>query len=685
MFILAIALGLLNFTFAESIDQRLESYVKEFKLRPIDHQLSQNTQLIELGRKLFFDKNLSGNKNINCAECHHPRVMTHDGLPLALGEGARGIEAHGGRMQAQGKLLARNSPALLNLNYNQPFMFWDGRVEKIAPGVFQTPVPLDPKISSILRSSVAAQAMFPMVDHAEMRGQKGTNPIADAATEEEAWELLTKRILENKEYKDSFSSLYPDQEINIAHIAEAIAEFEIQNFSFTNTPYDRYLKGDSKALNEIQKMGMDIFFGKGKCGSCHQGDQLALNEFHNIGTPQIGPGKTDGDDFGRYGVTNNIKDLYAFRTPGLRNVSLTAPYMHNGAFKTLAQVIEHYDDIEASLIDYNLVNNWKNYVEEIKNHDHSTDQMRMNHLSTKLTTKLYFTEEEEKALVEFLRTALTDQVFLDQEISEEYKTYARFQLKESGFNKLHQATSRESTINEMTYYYFDIFQNGGFALRELEQPMRLMIVESGADSELVFRQQLHKSASADQGIIIDTSFNKTEKIKLDAAIALRINTNFNDMFNRIYQYIRPGSHQDIPLFELDLIKVDVSEINTNVQQIPLKSKKEISNLLNVKIDDLFFVPTSLNSKDTYVRNIQFNQLSIEVILQKSILRTEDGNFESTWAIEFETSKVLKKDLATLNKFIFDYLVNAGLVANDFGGHSPSPSKTTEKILQKIFP
>ena len=262
MLILTLALSLINFVMAETIDQRLDGYIQEFKLRPINHTQGYNPQLFELGRKLFFDKNLSGNKNINCAECHHPRVMTHDGLPLSLGEGARGIQAHGGRMQGQGKLLARNSPALLNLSYDQKLMFWDGRVQKISNGIFKTPVPLSSQISSVLRSSVAAQALFPMVDHAEMRGQKGSNPIADAENEENAWELLTNRIMSTKEYQDLFNAIYPDQEINIGHIAEAIAEFEINNFSFSNTPYDKYIKGDTKALNEVQKMGMEIFFGK---------------------------------------------------------------------------------------------------------------------------------------------------------------------------------------------------------------------------------------------------------------------------------------------------------------------------------------------------------------------------------------------------------------------------------------
>ena len=685
MIILSLCLSLLNVSMANSIDEKLEGYIKEFKLRPMAQEVTYNKELLDLGRKLFFDKNLSGNKNINCAECHHPRVMTHDGLPLALGEGARGIEAHGGRMQGQGKLLARNSPALLNLNSEQPFMFWDGRIEKIQNGLFKTPTPLSPKISSVLRSSVAAQALFPMVDHAEMRGQKGTNPIADATTHEEAWDLLTQRILAVKEYKEKFAQLYPNEEIHIGHIAEAIAEFEIKNFSFANTPYDRYLKGDVNALNEVQKIGMDIFFGKGRCGSCHQGEQLALNEFHNIGIPQIGPGKENGDDLGRFYVTRNQKDLYAFKTPALRNVSLTAPYMHNGSFKTLAQVIEHYDDIEASLVGYELINNWKNYIEELKGHDHSTDKLRIDHLSSKLSKNLYFEEEEEKALVEFLRTGLTDQVFLDQEIEQNYKTYVRFQLQKSGFEKLQLTTHEGSLFSQDTYYYFDLFLNKGFALRELERPIRLIILENGQGSEFIFRQQLHKQASADSGVILETSFNKTEELRLDSDLAHDLLSHYQDMFNRIYQYVKPESQQDIPISELGIIKSDVERMNELFHLIPTQNMNTISDQLNVNISKLFFVPTSLNIKETYTKNISTDLSSIKVILQKSEIRTENGDFETTWAIEFEADKILKKDLEKFTKHIFNYLKASGLNSMDFGGHSPSPSKTTEEILRSIYP
>ncbi len=685
MLILTLALSLINFVMAETIDQRLEGYIQEFKLRPINHTQGYNPQLFELGRKLFFDKNLSGNKNINCAECHHPRVMTHDGLPLSIGEGARGIQAHGGRMQGQGKLLARNSPALLNLSYDQKLMFWDGRVQKISNGIFKTPVPLNSKISSVLRSSVAAQALFPMVDHAEMRGQKGSNPIADAENEEKAWDLLTNRIMSNKEYQDLFNAIYPNQEIHIGHIAEAIAEFEINNFSFSNTPYDKYIKGDTKALNEVQKMGMEIFFGKGKCGSCHQGEQLALDEFHNIGVPQIGPGKSGGDDLGRLYVTGDNRDLYAFKTPGLRNVALTAPYMHNGSFKTLAQVIEHYDDIGASLMSYQLINNWKNYVEKIQDHDHSSDEIRLKNLSTKLSANLYFEEEEEKALVEFLRTGLTDQRFLDQEVEGNYKTYVRFQLKESGFRKLQEALASGSTYSQSSYYYFDLFLNGGFALRELERPIRLIIQEDEKGSTFIFRQLLHKEATAKDGIILESNFNKTEEIKLESALAEDIIANYQDMFKRIYQYITPEMQQEIPLSELGIIKRNIEEMNQIFHQIPSQNKTEISDQLNVAVDKLFFVPTSFNTKETYSQVIQTELSPLKLILQMSSIRTESGGIEKTWAIEFETDKVLKKDIQKFNDIIFYYLKNADLIGSDFGGHSPSPSKTTGKVLKTIYP
>lgn len=392
-----------------SLDENLSSYIKEFNLTPQSAPSPRKDHLWRLGRALFHDRALSGNNNIACLDCHHPQVLTHDALPLSLGEGAVGLQVNGGsRVQGTGKVLARNTPALFNL-HNVHVMFWDGRVEmNLETGLLSTPVPLRPDIQATLKSALAAQAIFPLVDHDEMRGQKGSNPIADAKDEHEAWDLITEKITSIPAYADLFEKAYPGEKINIGHIGEALAEFQAQNFFFADTPYDRYLKGDIEALTPKQKIGMDVFFNKGKCGDCHHSEHLSALDYDGVGSPQIGPGKQNGDDFGRYQWDGDEGSKYAFRVPPLRNVALTAPYFHNGSISSLEAMVEHYDDIKGSLESYKIIDQLMNYLEPLKDHDHSTNELRYANLPEDLPLKLHFTEEEEDALVEFLRYGLTD-------------------------------------------------------------------------------------------------------------------------------------------------------------------------------------------------------------------------------------------------------------------------------------
>lgn len=394
----------------DNVDQRLAGYIQEFNLKTLTAPAARKQKLFIIGRNLFHEKGLSGNNNIRCLDCHHPRVGTHDGLPLSVGEGSFGLQLETSlRMQGTGLVLARNTPALFNL-HNVNVMFWDGRVElNPETGVFSTPVPLRPEVAQTLKSALAAQAIFPIVDHAEMRGQKGTNPIADAKDEHEAWDLIVQKVINLPGYREAFAEVYPGKTINIGHFGEALAEFQGQAFFFANTPYDKYIQGNLEALTPKQKLGMDVFFNKGKCGDCHNGEHLSAMDFDGVGGPQIGPGKTDGDDYGRFLVDNDESSKYAFRVPPMRNVALTAPYFHNGAFATLEEVVEHYDDIKASLESFKLMTKLENYIAPLKDHDHSTNEARYVNLPEDLPLKLNLTEEEEEALVEFMRTGLTDE------------------------------------------------------------------------------------------------------------------------------------------------------------------------------------------------------------------------------------------------------------------------------------
>ena len=669
------------FAQAETIDDRLQGYISKFNLSNLAPLPARNKPLFDLGHELFETNLISGNNNISCRDCHHPAAMTMDGLPLGLGEGASGINtATTRRLQKNGKILARNTPALFNLNGIES-MFWDGRVSyNKETKAFSTPVPLRPDVAAVMTSAVAAQAIFPMVDHQEMLGQPGTNPLSNARDEYEAWDLIVKKVLADKEFKAMFDKVFPGQEINIGHFGEAIAEFQRHAFAFNQTPYDDYLKGNLTALTEIQKIGMDVFFNKGKCGECHNGAQLSNFEFHNVGVAQIGPGKKNGDDLGRAEVTGAQEDMYAFRVPALRNVGVTAPYMHDGAFKTLGQIVEHYDMIVPSLTEYSLVNNWKNYTETITDHDHSTDLARQENLSKKLTVHLRFEEEEEFALSEFLATALTDKRFLAAEIAGEYQTYFRYQLKESGFNKL---SALYSGIKQgEVYYYFDTMFEGGFGLRGLSTPIRLIVVKRPEGAELIYRQQVYKTATALEGKVLETNFNRWEYRKIDPSVFAGLEGAYLDMFNRIYTYNNGTETGDIPAAELPIIKSDLDIMNAEFHKIGFEGADMISDITNNPKDEIYYVPTSYNSKDVNLFELQVMGKTVKANLQRSLIRTETGGTQVTYAIELETQKISKKDLAKFSEELMKAL--PGLEASDVGGGSPSPSLLTLKVLNQVL-
>jgi cytochrome c peroxidase len=679
---LLLSLGLSLQAFAASeLDQKLAGYISKFNLKPLSTPVVKNLDVLKLGQLLFTSRLLSGNNNISCVECHLPATMTHDNLPLALGEGAVGLQtAKTTRKQATGKIVGRGTPALFNLQ-DLNVLFWDGRVafDPITQK-FETPIPLRDDISQTLKSALAAQALFPLVTHEEMLGAKGSNKIADAATEIEAWDLLVEKLLQDAQMKTAFEKAFPGQKINIGHVGESLAEFQRNAFDYSDTPYDQYLRGDLTALNEIQKMGMDVFFNKGKCGDCHSGANLTNEEFHNVGTPQIGPGKENRNDFGRYQWDKKPENLYAFRVPPLRNVALTAPYMHDGSFKTLAQVVEHYDMIVESLTEYKLVNNWKNYVDTIADHDHSQDDQRVASLSTKLSKRLFFEEEEEKAVAEFMTTALTDKKFLNREVDGDYTTYLRLQLKKSGYEKLSRIFTGEASRD--SYYYFDLIAEGSFALRSLTQPISLIVIKNNESTSLVFREQAYKTATSVNGVVMAGNFNRQEVRSLPHQSFDALEASYLDMFSRIYTYHDGTRDDEIPATELSIIKSDLTSINEEFHKLKFEGQDRISDQMNVAKADLFYVPTSFNQKDT----LKFERLvagkTLKGNLQKSFIRTAKGGIEVTYALELETEKVSKADYQKFTNAVLEEL-NV-LEATDVGGGSPSPSELTLDVLKKVL-
>jgi len=325
-----------------------------------------------LGSQLFYDKVLSGNQNISCATCHHSLAGTGDGLSLPIGEGGRGLGVTrdtGFGSEAVHERVPRNAPHIFNLGAKEfDRMFHDGRVQPDTglPSGMESPAGYD--LPSGLDNALAVQAMFPVTSATEMAGQAGENPVADAAAADDlagpdgVWALLAERLRGIDGYVDQFISVYDDvssaNDIRFTHAANAIAAFEAINWRADNSPFDRFLRGERRAMSASATAGMRIFYSphKGNCASCHSGTFQTDQSFRAIAMPQVGAGKGDGaygyEDFGRERVTGNPADRYKFRVPTLRNLSQTAPYGHAGAYDTLEAVVRHHLDPVAALYEY---------------------------------------------------------------------------------------------------------------------------------------------------------------------------------------------------------------------------------------------------------------------------------------------------------------------------------------------
>lgn len=326
---------------------------------PGDFPLPGATAVL-LGRDLFFDPILSGNRNIACASCHDPALGTSDAVSLSLGEGAsrRGMARHG-----EAARLARHTPALFNLGAREfTALTLDGRVAADPATRFGIRLPEGMFLERPLPSVLAAQALLPLVAADEMAGQPGENPIADAVAQGRitglagAWDLIARRVEDVPEYRQRFTWLLGhDEPLHATDIARVLGDFMAFEFRATGSPFDAFLRGDDEALGNDALHGMALFYGKAGCAACHSGPFQTDHGFHAIGLPQIGPGKGHGPamaDHGRGAITGKAADRYRFRTPSLRNVALTAPYGHAGSFATLNAMIRHHGDPLTSLAEY---------------------------------------------------------------------------------------------------------------------------------------------------------------------------------------------------------------------------------------------------------------------------------------------------------------------------------------------
>lgn len=296
-----------------------------------------------VGQLLFYDPILSGNRNISCGTCHHHDFFSADGVSLGIGEGGVGIGP--ARVDGVGtdqikKRVPRHAPALWNVGAHEfRVLFHDGRLsfsDDFGNGINS---PAEEFLPEGLDSLLAAQALFPMVAQFEMAGNPKENEIAGAVHEriDTAWPIIADRVKAIPKYREMLG------EVTIASIANALGAFMDSEWRSTDSPYDL------GTMDDAQKRGAKLFYGEAGCATCHSGTFQTDHDFHAIGLPAFGPGRTRqfesiARDVGRMSESDVLEDAYKFRTPSLRNVALTAPYGHNGAYPTLKGIIRHHLD-----------------------------------------------------------------------------------------------------------------------------------------------------------------------------------------------------------------------------------------------------------------------------------------------------------------------------------------------------
>lgn len=255
--------------------------LKEMRI-PADNPLSQAK--IELGKQLYFDPRLSSDDTISCASCHDPKKGWSNGAAFATG--------------VRGQVGGRSAPTIINAGY-QTFQFWDGRAQHVegqALGPIQNPIEMDMTLDNLIVK---------------------LNKIAG--------------------YREQFQKVF-GTDVTADGIAKAIGAFERTVLS-GNAPFDRFKAGDAKALSAAAERGRQVFFNKASCSACHSGSNFSDGAFHNVGVGM----KAEQPDVGRFAETKLGGDRGSFKTPTLREIARTAPYMHDGSLKTLEDVVAFYN------------------------------------------------------------------------------------------------------------------------------------------------------------------------------------------------------------------------------------------------------------------------------------------------------------------------------------------------------
>jgi cytochrome c peroxidase len=397
-----------NLANSNGLDDKLNIIKKLYELTPKQcndiRSPNATANEIQLGELFFTSKLLSGNKNIACIDCHLEKFHSTDGLPLAVGVGGKG-EGKERLYDGVGTIVPRNAISLTGIG-NKKFtqFFWDGKVgEDKDKNIYSQ---LGMKLSHKFDNTLAVASVMPILERDELIGSSSmlnTNEIRRAVGGklyqkrfDAVSTIINKRFLnldkENSDIKALLDKLGIEN-VDLITIGNFISKFIANEFKCSTSKFDKYLQGDSNLLSDPEKRGAIIFYGKGRCASCHKGNFYSDNLFHSIGVYQgkFGP-HSRHRDLGRGGVTYRFEDNYKFRTPTLVDVKNTAPYGHNGMFDSLeGVVIQHFNPVYSLMRD-KTINKFSSISPTLDSRDRVLSTIRIHK------------EEELQDLIDFLTT-----------------------------------------------------------------------------------------------------------------------------------------------------------------------------------------------------------------------------------------------------------------------------------------
>ncbi|WP_303049214.1 MULTISPECIES: His-Xaa-Ser system-associated MauG-like protein [Alteromonadaceae] len=397
-----------NNCLSSSIDFKLDKVIEIYKLNGFDCKATQphNKKLTALGKELFDSTLLSGGNDTSCSTCHLAQRHRTDGLSLAIGVGGKG-EGTERLLEGNGIIVPRNAFTFSGRGHKDYVTyFWDGKVEVQSKKIVNilgnmTDKGFDsPFAMATILPILARDEFLGLLDYSKSNEMVAIDDSYYEARYDHASQFLKDKIKNSKGSKwDELRNLFIKSSIDLeklelSHLGNAISSFLIETENCFESKWSHYIKGDKTALNELQKKGAYLFYGKGRCASCHSGDLLSDFKFHSIAVPQGKFGfSIDGQDLGRSEISLRYEDRFKFKTPSLLNVINTPPYGHNGIFNTLDEVILfHLNPVPFfSMYEYS--------EDEIYNYGRvlSSRSQLLSHIEI-------FTEEEVNQLVEFVKT-----------------------------------------------------------------------------------------------------------------------------------------------------------------------------------------------------------------------------------------------------------------------------------------